>query len=128
MNAKVLSVNPPIVRVSINGHNTAMMIDSGASANVVDLNQIGRYDIRKGIHLGEADVAGGGLDLWHVKNCEVKIDGIPVYQFLAADLKSVVENVYKATDIMIAGLLGTPAIIQAELGIRLSDGEITIGY
>lgn len=128
MLAKLLSDKRPIVRVTINGKDTAMLIDTGASINVIDQDVLKSFGIKKRSVMGTINGAGGTVEMWHLNNCDVKIEGIPVYQFVSGDFSNVIASIKEETGIKISGILGTPAIKSAELILNLSDNTVTIGY
>ena len=59
MLAKLLSDKRPIVRVTINGKDTAMLIDTGASINVIDQDVLKSFGIKKRSVMGTINGAGG---------------------------------------------------------------------
>ena len=128
MIAKILTDKRPIVEVMINTKKAAMLIDTGASINVINEKSLKPYGVTKRMSMGEINGAGGTVEMWHLNNCDVKIEGIPIYQFVSGNFDNVVESIKEETGVTIAGIIGTPAIKSAELIVNLSAGEVSIGY
>lgn len=64
--------------------------------------------------------------MWQLLECDVRFQGINVYQFAATDIEMVVHSIEHNTGIKIAGILGTPAIKELKMVIDLSRGIVTI--
>lgn len=124
----VLSDKRPIIKISINGKVTYALVDTGASLNLIDDNQLKSFKVSRRFKMGEANGVGGSTELYHVNNCNVNIEGIPVYQFVSSDLSNIVNSIEDETNIRISCILGIPAIKEAELIINPSTNEISIGY
>ena len=128
MIATVLSDKRPIIKISINGNNAYALVDTGASLNLIDDNQLKSFKVSRRFKMGDAQGVGGSTELYHVNNCKVDIEGVPVYQFVSSDLSNIVNSIEAETNIKISCILGIPAIKEAELIINPSTNEISIGY
>lgn len=124
----MLSNTYPVVDVSVNGRTCTMLIDTGTSLNLIDDNQLKSFKVSRRFKMGDAQGVGDSTELYHVNNCKVDIEGIPVYQFVSSDLSNIVNSIEAETNIKISCILGIPAIKEAELIINPSTNEISIGY
>lgn len=76
--------------------------------------------------MSSASAVFGKTTMWQLLECDVRFDGINVYQFAAADLEMVVQSIEHNTGIKIAGIIGAPAIKELGMIINLNKGVITI--
>ena len=116
----------PIVEVVVNGVRTSMLVDTGSSLNIIDVNQLTDLGIKKRFKMSSANAVFGKTTMWQLLECDVRFQGINVYQFAATDIKMVVHSIEHNTGIKIAGILGTPAIKELKMVIDLSRGIVTI--
>lgn len=130
MIVKILSKHRPIINISINGKVAPVLIDTGASMSILDINQTKKYNFstRNKLNSSITGVGGKQSDAFYVKNASVNLQGIPMYQFATADIAGVVASINAATGIQIAGIIGTPHIRQLEMKIDLDNDSILIGY
>lgn len=95
------------IRVKLNNRNANLLVDTGAAASLLDINQADEYKFK--YNLTEQSFAGlGGIsDRYTVSNYKFDHDStsLPVYPF-GADLKSVVES-FNNKGISIVGILGS---------------------
>ena len=119
-----------IVAVKINGKSANMLVDTGASMSLVDDNQSGKYGYERRNKLSGTITGVGGeqSDVWHVKDIDVKLQGLPVYQFLMTDLSGVASSIQEETGIDIAGIIGLPQIKDLEMKIDADNNLIKLGY
>ena len=120
------SDNRPIVEVIINGVRTSMLVDTGSSLNIIDVNQLIDLGIKKRFKMSSANAVFGNTTMWQLLECDVRLQGFNVYQFAATDIEMVVHSIEHNTGIKIAGILGTPAIKELGMVIDLSRGIVTI--
>ena len=116
----------PIVEVVVNGVRTSMLVDTGSSLNIIDVNQLTNLGIKKRFKMSSANAVFGKTTMWQLLECDVRFQGINVYQFAATDIEMVVHSIEHNTGIKIAGILGTPAIKELKMIIDLSRGIVTI--
>ncbi len=116
----------PIVEVVVNGVRTSMLVDTGSSLNIIDVNQLTNLGIKKRFKMSSANAVFGKTTMWQLLECDVRFQGINVYQFAATDIEMVVHSIEHNTGIKISGILGTPAIKELGMVIDLSRGIITI--
>ena len=116
----------PIVEVVVNGVRTSMLVDTGSSLNIIDVNQLINLGIKKRFKMSSANAVFGKATMWQLLECDVRFQGINVYQFTATDIEMVVHSIEHNTGIKIAGILGTPAIKELNMIIDLSRGIVTI--
>ena len=116
----------PIVEVVVNGVRTSMLVDTGSSLNIIDVNQLTDLGIKKRFKMSSANAVFGKSTMWQLLECDVRFNGENVYQFAATDIEMVVHSIEHNTGIKIAGILGTPAIKELGMVIDLSRGIVTI--
>ena len=116
----------PIVEVKINGIRRSMLIDTGSSINIIDINQLSDLGVKKRFKMRSSSFILGKTEMWHVLDLNVKLNNIDVYQFAAADLEIIVNSIESNTGIKISGILGTPAIKDLGMIINLSKNNIII--
>ena len=116
----------PIVEVKINGIRRSMLIDTGSSINIIDINQLSDLGVKKRFKMRSSSFILGKTEMWYVLNLNVKLNNIDVYQFAAADLEIIVNSIELNTGIKISGILGTPAIKDLGMIINLSKNNIII--
>ena len=116
----------PIVEVVVNGVRTSMLVDTGSSLNIIDVNQLTDLGIKKRFKMSSANSVFGKATMWQLLECNVWFNGENVYQFAATDIEMVVHSIEHNTGIKIAGILGTPAIKELGMVIDLSRGIVTI--
>lgn len=130
MIAKVTSGKRLIVDFVVNGKTAPVLLDTGASISILDLSQRKEYgfDTRSKMGGQLTGVGGQASDAYFVKNLDMKLQGLPVYQVVTSDLSGVVESIHQETGIKIAGIIGLPQIKELELKIDPDQGIVKIGY
>lgn len=116
----------PIVEVVVNGVRTSMLVDTGSSLNIIDVNQLINLGVKKRFKMSSANAVFGKTTMWQLLECDVRFHGINVYQFAATDIEMVVHSIEHNTGIKIAGILGTPAIKELGMIIDLRRGIVTL--
>ena len=128
MVATILSDKRPIIKISINNKDAYALVDTGSSLNIIDDSQLKELGASRRFKMGDAQGMGGSTEIWHVKNCLVTIEGIPINQFVSTDMSNIVDSIKEDSGVKISAILGIPAIKEAELIINPSTNEISIGY
>ena len=116
----------PLVGVVVNGVKTSMLVDTGSSINIIDVNQLSNLGIKKRFKMSSAYSIFGKSTMWQLLEYNVSFNGLRVNQFAATDLEGIVYSIEHNTGIRIAGILGAPAIKELGLIINLKQGVITI--
>ena len=116
----------PIVEVVVNGVRTSMLVDTGSSLNIIDVNQLINLGVKKRFKMSSANAVFGKATMWQLLECDVRFQGINVYQFASTDIEMVVHSIEHNTGIKIAGILGTPAIKELGMVIDLRRGIVTL--
>lgn len=116
-----------IVECQLNGENVMMLLDTGASAGLIDRRAAKRYDL-KSTRDFPGTLTGAGGELRRVKICDTfaYLMGKPMTQFLIADIEDVVESILRETGMTIAGIIGLPQMKLAGIRIDANDNEIII--
>lgn len=116
----------PIVEVVVNGVRTSMLVDTGSSLNIIDVNQLINLGVKKRFKMSSANAVFGKTTMWQLLECDVRFHGVNIYQFAATDIEMVVHSIEHNTGIKIAGILGTPAIKELGMSIDLKRGIIIL--
>ena len=116
----------PIVEVVVNGVRTSMLVDTGSSLNIIDVNQLTDLGVKKRFKMSSANSVFGKATMWQLLECNVLFNGENVYQFAASDLEVIVHSIEHNTGIKIVGILGVPAIKELGLITDIRKGIITI--
>jgi len=103
-----------------------MLIDTGSSLNVLDIEMLTKLGAEKRFRMNRVITLGAEHDIWHIRKVEISVKDRRVTQFIASDIKVIRESILQATGIKIAGILGTPAIKQLGMIIDLPRGIVTI--
>lgn len=120
------SYDRPILEATVNGQSVYMLIDTGSSLNVLDIEMLTKLGIEKRFRMNRVITLGAEHDIWHIRKAEISVKGRRVTQFIASDIKVIRESILQSTGIKIYGILGTPAIKQLGMIINLSRGIVTI--
>lgn len=125
----ILSDSRPLVEVDINGRPAVMLVDTGSSTGLIDINQMDEYGFSLMaktdmiiISIGEKQ-----CESYRVRDLWVRLEGIAIYQFLATDISLIAESIYKETGYRISGIIGYDQIKNAEIKIDASNNQIKIG-
>ena len=131
MIATVLTDKRPIIQVSINGHETAALVDTGASLSIVSESDMGKFKFKRGGKMAGTVIGldGSEQSMYHTdKNFDFKVECLPAYQFVIGNIDAIKSSIKKETGIEISAIIGYPTIKQLELIINPSTNEISIGY
>ena len=120
------SYERPILDVVVNGQTVYMLIDTGSSLNVLDVNMLDKLAIEKRFRMNMVVTLGSEHEIWHIRKAEISVKGRRVTQFIAYDIKVIRDSILQLTGIKIAGILGTPAIKELGMVIDLKRGIITL--
>ena len=120
------SYDRPIMEVMVNGQTVYMLIDTGSSLNVLDIESLDRLGVEKRFRMNRVVTLGAEHDMWHIRKADMSVKGRRVTQFVASDIRVIRESILQATGIKIAGILGTPAIKELGMVIDLRRGIVTL--
>ena len=120
------SYDRPILEAAVNGQTVYVLIDTGSSLNVLDIEMLDKLAVEKRFRLNRVVTLGAEHDMWHIRKAEVSVKARRVTQFIASDIKVVRESILQATGIKIAGIIGTPAIKELGMVIDLRRGIVTL--
>lgn len=125
----ILSDSRPLVEVEINGRPAVMLIDTGSSTGLIDINQMDEYgfSLMAKTDMVISSIGGKRCESYRVRDLWVRLEGIALYQFLATDISLIAESIHKETGYRISGIIGYDQIKNAEIKIDASDNLITIG-
>lgn len=125
----ILSDSRPLVEVDINGRPAVMLVDTGSSTGLIDINQMDEYGFSLMAKTDMVIISIGEkqCESYRVRDLWVRLEGIAIYQFLATDISLVVESIYKETGYRISGIIGYDQIKNAEIKIDASNNQIKIG-
>ena len=131
MIATVLTDKRPVIKVSINGQETAALVDTGASLSIVSESDMGKFKFKRGSKMAGSVIGLDGTEqsmYYTGKDFNFEVEGIPAYQFVIGDIDAVKASIKKETGVEISAIIGYPTIKQLELIINPSTNEISIGY
>lgn len=125
----ILSDSRPLVEVDINGRPAVMLVDTGSSTGLIDINQMDEYGflLMAKTDMVISSIGGKRCESYRVRDLWVRLEGIALYQFLATDISLIAESIHKETGYRISGIIGYDQIKNAEIKIDASDNLITIG-
>ena len=118
--------NTPIIEAVINGVEVNLLIDTGASVNIINSESVYKF---KGAKLyGERYLVtvGSNARANLLNNIDVKIKDRNVTRFMAIDITSLQESILAETRIEIDGIIGVSGIKELGMVIDLKRGIITI--
>ena len=118
--------NTPIIEAVINGVTVNMLIDTGASVNIINSESVYKF---KGAKLyGEKHLVtvGSNTRANSLRNVEALVKGRSVTDFITLDLTSLQGSIQAETRLEIDGIIGVNGIKQLGMIIDLSRGIVTI--
>lgn len=125
----ILSDSRPLVEVEINGRPAVMLIDTGSSTGLIDINQMDEYgfSLMAKTDMVISSIGGKRCESYRVRDLWVRLEGIDIYQFLATDISLIAESIHKETGYRISGIIGYDQIKNAEIKIEANNNLIKIG-
>ena len=125
----ILSDRRPPVEVEINGRPAVMLVDTGSSTGLIDINQMDEYGFSLMAKTDMVIISIGEkqCESYRVRDLWVRLEGISIYQFLATDISLIAESIHKETGYRISGIIGYDQIKNAEIKIDASNNQIKIG-
>ena len=116
-----------IVEVKVNGKPAYMLIDTGASAGMMDVNQADEYDVVVGNkYCGTLIGAGGEMENVRYTHTMAEFEGKKIPQFLLADISNIVRSIKKETGVKILGIISLKQMFAIGLKIDASSYEVWI--
>lgn len=125
----IISDSRPLVEVEINGRPAVMLVDTGSSTGLIDINQMDEYgfSLMAKTDMVISSIGGKRCESYRVRDLWVRLEGISIYQFLATDISLIAESIHKETGYRISGIIGYDQIKNAEIKIDASNNQIKIG-
>ena len=101
----------PVVRMTLNGKKIWVLLDTGASVNLLDIKAQKKYDFgvynRPGNSVNVVGFASSEIELPRVDGIDLRYQGIRLQdEFLAHDLTEVINSVKQESMITISGIIG----------------------
>ena len=116
-----------IVEVKINGKPAYMLIDTGASAGMIDVNQADDFDVVVGNkYCGSIVGAGGEMQDVRHTHTMAELEGKKIPQFLIADISNVVRSIKRETGVKILGIISLKQMQVIGLNIDTSRLEFWV--
>lgn len=131
MIAPIISDKRPIIEVSVNGIKVPMLVDTGSSLGILDINKEEELSFSLKSKLPGVITGMGGSSespAYHVRDCVIDVAGVKLYQFIATDISGIVDSIRRETGIEISGIIGFTQIQMSEMKIDLDNKIIKIGY
>lgn len=114
-----------IVEVKINGKSAYMLIDTGASAGMIDVNQADDFDVVVGNkYCGSIVGAGGEMQDVRHTHTMAEFEGKKIPQFLLADISNIVRSIKRETGIKILGIISLKQMSIIGMNIDVNSSEI----
>lgn len=120
------SYDRPIIEVTVNTKTIYMLVDTGSSLNILDIEMLDKLGAEKRFKMNRVVTLGAEHDMWHIRKVDIFVKGSRATQFIASDIKLIRESILQATGIKIAGILGAPAIKELGMVIDLRRGIVTL--
>ena len=120
------SRNTPIIEAVINGVTANMLIDTGASVNIINSESVYKFKGAKMYGEKHLVTVGSNTRANSLSNVEALIKGRPVTDFITLDLTSLQGSIQAETRLEIDGIIGVNGIKQLGMIIDLSRGLVTI--
>lgn len=116
-----------IVEVIVNDKNAFMLIDTGASAGMIDVNQADEFDVVVGNkYCGSIVGAGGEMQDVRHTHTMAEFEGKKIPQFLLADISNIVRSIKRETGIKILGIISLKQMQVIGLSIDTSRFEVWV--
>lgn len=116
-----------IVEVKVNGKSAYMLIDTGASAGMIDVNQADDFDVVVGNkYCGSIVGAGGEMQDVRHTHTMAEFEGKKIPQFLLADISNIVRSIKRETGIKILGIISLKQMQVIGLNIDTSRFEVWV--
>jgi hypothetical protein len=116
-----------IVEVKISGKSAYMLIDTGASAGMIDVNQADDFDVVVGNkYCGSIVGAGGEMQDVRYTHTMAEFEGNKIPQFLLADIGNIVRSIKRETGIKILGIISLKQMQVIGLNIDTSRFEVWV--
>lgn len=116
-----------IVEVKVNGKSAYMLIDTGASAGMIDVNQADDFDVVVGNkYCGSIVGAGGEMQDVRHTHTMAEFEGKKIPQFLLADISNIVRSIKRETGIKILGIISLKQMQVLGLNIDTSRFEVWV--
>ena len=114
-----------IVEVKINGKSAYMLIDTGASAGMIDVNQADDFDVVVGNkYCGSIVGAGGEMQDVRHTHTMAEFEGKKIPQFLLADISNIVRSIKRETGVKILGIISLKQMSIIGMNIDVNSSEI----
>lgn len=125
---KIISNKVPIVKASINGIEANLLVDTGASINMIDSEKWKKFGFVEVKKVGEVAGLNGSSDMYTTKNVSVKIaDTFEVVQFVSCSIASAKQSILRSEGIEIDGIIGVPGQKQLEMKIDVLNNIVILG-
>ena len=118
--------NTPIIDVVVNGVTVNMLIDTGASVNIINSESVYKFKGAKMYGEKHLVTVGSNTRANSLRNIDALIKGRPVTDFITLDLTSLQGSIQAETRLEIDGIIGVNGIKQLGMIIDLSRGLVTI--
>ena len=118
--------NTPIIEAVINGVTVNMLIDTGASVNIINSESVYKFKGAKMYGEKHLVTVGSNTRANSLRNVEASIKGRAVTDFITLDLTSLQGSIQAETRLEIDGIIGVNGIKQLGMIIDLSRGLVTI--
>lgn len=123
----------PVVKMTLNGKKIWVLLDTGASVNLLDIKVQKKYDFgvynRPGNSVNVVGFASSEMELPRVDGIDLRYQGIRLKdEFLAHDLTDVVNSVKQESMITISGIIGYSMMRKYGFVIDMGKDVAVLSY
>lgn len=114
-----------IVEGRVGGKSACFLIDTGASAGMIDVNQADDFDVVVGNkYCGSIVGAGGEMQDVRHTHTMAEFEGKKIPQFLLADISNIVRSIKRETGVKILGIISLKQMSIIGMNIDVNSSEI----
>ena len=123
----------PVVRMTLNGKKIWVLLDTGASVNLLDINAQRKYDFgvynRPNNTVNVVGFASSEIELPRVDGIDLRYQGVRLQdEFLAHDLTDVINSVKQESMITISGIIGYSMMRKYGFVIDMGKDVAVLSY
>jgi|GEM_PF-1431099 len=126
-------VDKPIVKMTLNGKNIWMLLDTGSSINLLNVSAASKYGFKTyRVHNMPNNVIGFAseeLELDYAGNVDLRYKGIQLNSnFLAHDISNIASSFRRESGIVISGIIGSQLMRKYGFVIDMSNRTVKVQY
>ena len=118
--------NTPIIEAVVNGVTVNLLIDTGASVNIINSESVYKFKGAKMYGEKHLVTVGSNTRANSLRNIDATVKGRKISEFISLDLTSLQGSIQAETRLEIDGIIGVNGIKQLGMIIDLPRGIVTI--